>query len=117
MSVRITGDLLALDKRIKRLITEHAQAIHDSFPGREYGIQARIAEEFDQLKGHRVRVELIVTSPERQQIIVREANKKAEESIKAAFVALKPKLRRLGIKRTRQDLQAAPRPSVPAARA
>ncbi len=117
MSVRITGDLLALDKRVKRLISEHAQAIHDSFPDREYEIQARIAEEFDQLKGHRVRVELIVTSPERQQIIVREARKKAEESSRAAFVSLKPKLRRLGIKRTRQDLQSAPQPSAPAASA
>jgi hypothetical protein len=117
MSVRITGDLLALDKRVKRLIAEHAQAIHASFPGREYEIQARIAEEFDQLKGHRVRVELVVTSPEHQQIIVREARKKAEESIKAAFVSLKPKLRRLGIKRARQELQATPQPSAPAASA
>jgi hypothetical protein len=117
MSVRITGDLLALDKRVKRLIAAHAKAIQDSFPGREYEIQARIAEEFDQMNGHRVRVELLVTSPERQQIIVREAKKKAEESIKAAFVSLKPKLRRLGIKRTRQQPQVTPQPSAPAASA
>jgi hypothetical protein len=117
MSVRITGDLLALDKRVKRLITQHAKAIQESFPGREYQIQARIAEEFDQLKGHRVRVELVVTSPDRQQVVVREARKKADESIQAAFVSLKPKLRRLGLKRTRPEAQSPSQRSIPAASA
>ncbi|WP_201245987.1 Fis family transcriptional regulator [Halochromatium salexigens] len=106
MSVRISGDFLALDNRIKRLINQHAQAIQTSFPGRDYEIQARIAEEFDQLNGHRVRLELIVTSPERQQIIVREAQKKAEESIKSAFTSLKSKLRRLGARRIQQQMPA-----------
>lgn len=113
MSVRISGDFLALDDRIKRLINQQAQAIQDSFPSRDYEIQARIAEEFDQLNGHRVRVELVVISPERQQVIVREAQKKAEESIKTAFSSLKSKLRRLGSRRPHQ--QAAPaRLTVPA---
>ncbi len=92
-----------MDNRIKRLINQHAQAIQNSFPGRDYEIQARIAEEFDQLNGHRIRFELVVTSPERQQIIVREAQKKAEESINSAFASLKPKLRRLGARRHRQQ--------------
>lgn len=113
MSVRISGDFLALDKRIKRLINQQAQAIQSSFPGRDYEIGARIAEEFDQLNGHRVRFELVVTSPERQQIIVREAQKKAEESIKSAFTSLKSKLRRLGARRPQQ---ATPSPAtLPAA--
>jgi ribosome-associated translation inhibitor RaiA len=102
MSVRISGDFLALDDRIKRLINQQAQAIQNSFPGRDYEIQARIAEEFDQLNGHRVRVELRITSSERQQVIVREAQKKAEEAIKSAFSNLKPKLRRLGSRRLQQ---------------
>lgn len=114
MSVRISGDFLALDDRIKRLINQQAQAIQDSFPSRDYEIQARIAEEFDQLNGHRVRVELVVTSPERQQVIVREAQKKAEESIMTAFSSLKPKLRRLGSRRAHQH-SALGRLTAPAA--
>lgn len=114
MSVRISGDFLALDDRIKRLINQQAQAIQTSFPGRDYEIQARIAEEFDQLNGHRVRFELVVTSPDRQQVIVREAQKKAEESINIAFSSLKPKLRRLGSRRLQQ--QSSPtRLTAPAA--
>ena len=106
MSVRISGDFLALDNRIKRLINQQAQAIQASFPSRDYEIQARIAEEFDQLNGHRVRVELVVTSPERQQIVVRDAQKKAEETIQSAFTSLKSKLRRLGARRPRQTTSA-----------
>lgn len=115
MSVRISGDFLALDQRVKTLINQHAQAIQESFPGRHYDIQARIAEEFDQLNGHRIRVELIASSPERQQIIVREAKKKAEESIKAAFTSLKGKLRRLGLKRPQQQGNAPAPSRIPAA--
>ncbi|WP_200240044.1 Fis family transcriptional regulator [Lamprobacter modestohalophilus] len=113
MSVRISGDFLALDNRIKRLINQQAQAIQASFPGRDYEIGARIAEEFDQLNGHRVRFELVVTSPERQQIIVREAQKKAEESIKSAFSSLKSKLRRIGARRPQRTASAPA--SLPAA--
>ncbi|WP_200346535.1 Fis family transcriptional regulator [Halochromatium glycolicum] len=114
MSVRISGDFLALDQRIKKLINQNAQAIQDSFPGRRYDIQARIAEEFDQLNGHRVRVELIAISPDRQQIMVREAKKKADESIKSAFTSLKSKLRRLGLKRPQQHTTPPVASTVPA---
>lgn len=114
MSVRITGDFLALDKRIKKLINQQAQAIQDSFPGRDYEIQARIAEEFDQLNGHRVRVELSVVSPDRQQIMVREAKKKAEESVRTAFTSLKSKLRRIGLKRVQQQPAPSASTSLPA---
>jgi ribosome-associated translation inhibitor RaiA len=95
MSVRISGDTLALDRKIVRRIERHTQALEQSFPSQEFQIQARIAEEFDQLKGHRVRCELVTTTPDRQQIIVREAHKKPEEAIDAAFAGLKPNLRRL----------------------
>jgi len=106
MSVRITGDLLALDKRVQRMITSQATAIEQSFPNRKFDIQARITEEFDQLHGHRVRCELVATSPERQQVVVREAQKKAEDAIKAAFTGLKPKLRRLRLRRFDRDTAA-----------
>jgi len=103
MTVRITGDLLALDKRVQRMIRREAEAIEQSFPNRTFDIQARIAEEFDQLHGHRVRCELVATSPERQQVIVREAHKKPEDAILAAFSGLKPKLRRLRLRRFDKD--------------
>lgn len=99
MSVRISGDLLALDKRLQRMIKTQAAAIQSSMPSQDISIQAKIAEEFDQLHGHRVRCELVATSAERQQVIVREAQKRPEEAIKAAFTGLKTKLRRLRIRR------------------
>ncbi|MGB5831796.1 MAG: HPF/RaiA family ribosome-associated protein [Thiohalocapsa sp.] len=95
MSVRISGDTLALDRKIVRRIERHANALEQSFPSQQFKIQARIAEEFDQLKGNRVRCELVTTTPDRQQIIVREAHKKAEDAIDIAFAGLKPKFRRL----------------------
>ncbi|ESQ12884.1 MAG TPA: Fis family transcriptional regulator [Chromatiaceae bacterium] len=95
MSVRISGDTLALDRKIVRRIERHTQALEKSFPSQEFEICARIAEEFDSLKGHRVRCELVTTTPERQQVIVREAHKKPEDAIDSAFAGLKPKLRRL----------------------
>jgi ribosome-associated translation inhibitor RaiA len=99
MSVRITGDLLALDKHVQRMIKRETAAIEQSFPNRKFDIQARVTEEFDQINGHRVRCELVSTSPEHQQVIVREAKKKPEEAIKAAFTSLKPRLRRLRVRR------------------
>jgi ribosome-associated translation inhibitor RaiA len=95
MSVRISGDTLALDRKIVRRIRRHTEALEQSFPSRRFEIEAKIAEEFDQLRGHRVRCELLATTADRQQVIVREAQKKPEEAIDAAFAGLKPKLRRL----------------------
>jgi ribosome-associated translation inhibitor RaiA len=94
MSVRISGDTLALDRKLVRRINRHADALVQSTPGQPLDIQVRIAEEFDQLRGHRVRCELIADLSPRRQIIVREAQKKAEESIDTAFAGLKTKLRR-----------------------
>ncbi len=95
MSVSISGDMLALDRKIVRRIKRHAEALEQSFASQHFEIQARVAEEFDELKGHRVRCELITTTPDRQQVIVREAQKRAEDAIDMAFTGLKPKLRRL----------------------
>jgi ribosome-associated translation inhibitor RaiA len=95
MSVRITGDTLALDRKIVARIHQHMDNLEQSLPSQQFDVQAKIAEEFDQLHGHRVRCELVSMSAERQQVIVREAQKKAEEAIDAAFTGLKAKLRRL----------------------
>jgi ribosome-associated translation inhibitor RaiA len=95
MSVRISGDTLALDRKIRRRIERHSRALEQSLSTLALDIHARIAEEFDPLKGHRVRCELVTTTKDRQQVIVREAQKKAEDAIDAAFAGLKPKLRRL----------------------
>ncbi len=94
MSVRISGDTLALDRKLVRRINRHADALAQSAPGQALDLQVRIAEEFDQLRGHRVRCELVASLSPRRQIIVREAQKKAEESIDTAFSGLKTKLRR-----------------------
>jgi ribosome-associated translation inhibitor RaiA len=94
MSVRISGDTLALDRKLVRRINKHADALNQSAPDQTLDLQVRIAEEFDQYKGHRVRCELIATLSAKRQIIVREAQKKAEEAIDTAFAGLKSKLRR-----------------------
>jgi ribosome-associated translation inhibitor RaiA len=98
MSVRISGDTLALDRKLVRRINRHAdtlrQAMPNHSPGQPLDLQVRIAEEFDQLRGHRVRCELIANLSPRRQIIVREAQKKAEEAIDTAFSGLKSKMKR-----------------------
>jgi ribosome-associated translation inhibitor RaiA len=99
MSVRITGDLIALDKRTQRLVKSQTAALQQSFPNRQFDILARLTEEFDQLRGHRVRCELVVVAPDHQQVIIREAQKRAEDAIKSAFTNLKSRLRRLRSRR------------------
>ncbi|WP_058557103.1 HPF/RaiA family ribosome-associated protein [Thiohalocapsa sp. ML1] len=94
MSVRITGDTLALDSKLVRRINQHADNLQSATPDQPLDLQVRIAEEFDQLRGHRVRCELVATLSAKRQIIVREAQKKAEQAIDTAFAGLKTKLRR-----------------------
>jgi ribosome-associated translation inhibitor RaiA len=98
MSVRITGDTLALDRKLGRRINRLAADLTQSAPSQELDLQVRIAEEFDQVKGHRVRCELVATLSAKRQIMVREAHKKAEDAIDAAFSGLRTKLRRLRIR-------------------
>lgn len=98
MSVRITGDTLALDRKLIRRINGHADKLSPSASDQSLDLQVRIAEEFDELRGHRVRCELVATLSPRRQIVVREAHKKAEDAIDAAFSGLKLKLRRQRIR-------------------
>jgi ribosome-associated translation inhibitor RaiA len=98
MSVRITGDTLALDRKLIRRINRHADTLAQSAPDKQLDLQVRIAEEFDQLMGHRVRCELVATLSAKSQIVVREAHKKPEDAIDTAFGGLKVKLRRQRIR-------------------
>jgi ribosome-associated translation inhibitor RaiA len=98
MSVKLTGDTLALDSGIRGTIEEQATQLRSRFPGQAIKMTARIAEEFDQLNGHRVRFELIASLADRQQIIVREARKSAEEAMASAFRGLKSKLRQISLR-------------------
>ncbi|MCF7984735.1 MAG: HPF/RaiA family ribosome-associated protein [Thiohalocapsa sp.] len=112
MSVRVTGDTLALDRKIVGRIKRQAETLAQGFPSQELDIQARIAEEFDELRGHRVRCELVTNSADRQQVVVREASKTPEEAIDAAFSGLKTKLRRLRTRGlTKQAKETAFRPT------
>jgi hypothetical protein len=98
MSVKLTGDTLALDLGIRSTIEEQAVRLRSRFPSQAIEMKARIAEEFDQLNGHRVRFELIASLADRQQIIVREARKSAEDAMASAFRGLKSKLRQISLR-------------------
>lgn len=98
MSVRISGDMLALDRKLVRRINRLADTLTQSAPDQQLDLQVRIAEEFDQLRGHRVRCELVANLSAKRQIVVREAQKKAEDAIDTAFGGLKTKLRRMRIR-------------------
>ncbi|MGD2020117.1 MAG: Fis family transcriptional regulator [Thiohalocapsa sp.] len=98
MSVRISGDTLALDRKLVRRVNRLAEDISQAAPDSQLDLQVRIAEEFDQLRGHRVRCELVATLSAKRQIIVREAHKKAEDAIDTAFGGLRIKLRRMRIR-------------------
>jgi hypothetical protein len=113
MSVEIQGDMLALDGQLCRTIRSQAEAFQARFPSHRIQLIARIAEEFDQLKGHRVRFELRTSVADRQQIIVREARKSAEDAIAAAFTEIKKKFRQMSLRRPSHG-KASPADTVPA---
>lgn len=120
MSVQIQGDMLALDGNLCRTIRSQAAAFQARFPSHRIELIARIAEEFDGLKGHRVRCELRTAISDRQQIIVREARKSAEDAINAAFSEIKKKFRQTRLKlnsrsddETPSSPESAPVPNPP----
>ncbi|WPL18541.1 hypothetical protein Thiowin_03614 [Thiorhodovibrio winogradskyi] len=95
MHVEIQGDMLALDGQLCRHIRSQAEAFLARFPSYRIELIAHIGEEFDALKGHRVRCELRTSVADRQQIIVRQARKSADDAIAAAFVEIKKKFRQM----------------------
>jgi ribosome-associated translation inhibitor RaiA len=68
----------------------------------------KIAEEFDQRHGHRVRCELVATTDARQQVVVREAQKDPLAAIAGAFASAKRQLRRLSLRGPRLAIAATP---------
>lgn len=112
MSVEIQGDMLALDGHLCRRIRSQAEAFQASFPGQQIALVARIGEEFDALRGHRVRCELSTSLTERRQIIVREARKSADEAITAAFSEIKKKFRQMSLRLNRHALAANSNPAA-----
>jgi ribosome-associated translation inhibitor RaiA len=102
MTVEIQGDLLALDGTLRRRIQSQAEALQARFPSHHIDLLARLGEEFDHLSGHRVRCELRTSVAARQQIVVREARKNAEEAIAAAFGEIKKKFRQMSLRLNRR---------------
>lgn len=113
MSIRISGDMLALDASVRSIIDQQAQRLVARFPDRKMHTEARILEELDPVRGHRIRCELRVELAGRRQIIVREAKREAKEAIMAAFAAAKFQLRRI-VKTTPTQPAPDPQPTLPA---
>lgn len=95
MNVHISGDTLALDPKLRRSIEQKAEALIKRFPDSGLELRIRLAEEFDNLHGHRVRCEIDAMFAQQGQVIVREARKKPEEAIDKVFGAAKGQLRKL----------------------
>lgn len=99
MEISITGDALILQKGIRARIEADARSFASRFTNKPTRIDVNLQEEFDQIKGHRVRCGLSTVLRDRKQILVRESRKKPEEAIAAAFVAAKRKMRGLAVSR------------------
>jgi hypothetical protein len=94
-NLHIGGDLLALDRTLRGLIADEARDIETRFPDQTAELRVRIAEEFDQTRGHQIRCEVVTALADRRQVIVREFRKQAREAVSEAFAATKVQLRRL----------------------
>ena len=108
MEISITGDALILQKSIRDRIEADAKSFASRFNNKPTRIEVKLEEEFDQVKGHRVRCGLSTSLGDRRQILVRESRKKPEDAIAAAFTAAKRTVRRLAVRRsTAQGLSPA----------
>jgi hypothetical protein len=94
-NLHIGGDLLAMDRGLRRLIETEARALEARFPNQSILWRVQIAEEFDPARGHRIRCEIDATPGERRQIVVREFRKEAREAITHAFASAGTQLQRL----------------------
>lgn len=93
--LNISGDTLALDKGVRERLQTEAAGLRQRYPDLPLDLRVRIAEEFDQLHGHRVRCELVASAGKGRQIVVREAQKDPMAAIAGAFASAKRQLRRL----------------------
>jgi ribosome-associated translation inhibitor RaiA len=108
MPIHISGDTLALDKKIRMEIENEARRFEDRFSGTAIEARARITEEFDSLHGHRVRCELRADLGGGRQIVVREARKDPFEAIREAFGTARRNLRKIRRRVTLVTPPAAP---------
>jgi ribosome-associated translation inhibitor RaiA len=106
-AVHISGDTLALDQDLRARLQAEASRLQGRYPETPIQLRVKIAEEFDQRHGHRVRCELVAATGERQQIVVREAQKDPLAAIANAFASAKRQLRRLSLRRPRLSLVPA----------
>ena len=94
-NLHIGGDLLAMDRGLRRLIETEAHALNARFHSQNIQLRVRIATEFDPARGHQVRCEIDAAPAERRQVVVREFRKEAREAIIEAFASAKTQLQRL----------------------
>ena len=95
LNLHIGGDLLAMDRGLRRLIETEARALKARFPSQNIQLRVRIAAEFDPARGHQVRCEIDAAPAERRQVVVREFRKEARDAITQAFASAKTQLQRL----------------------
>lgn len=104
MPIKIGGDMLAMNAGVRRQIEEEAEKLNGRFPGEYLDQQVTIQEEFDQLRGHRIRCELTITTGAGKQIMVRDAAKELKPLIEQVY----SNARRSIVKARRQDMQSSP---------
>jgi len=94
-NLHIGGDMLALDRTLRRLIAAESRHLTERFPDQGIDLRVRIGEEFDPARGHQVRCEIVASLTDRRQLVVREFRKDPGQAITEAFAAAKVQLRRL----------------------
>lgn len=98
-ALHISGDTLALDQALRARLQAEASSLQGRYPDTPIRLRVKIAEEFDQRHGHRVRCELVAATDARQQVVVvREAQKDPLAAIASAFASAKRQLRRLSLR-------------------
>jgi hypothetical protein len=104
-NLHIGGDMLALDRALRRLIVNETSELRERFPDQTVDLRVRICEEFDPVRGHKTRCEVVASLVDRRQVVVREFRKEPRQAITETFAAAKVQLRRL---RRRSVLPMAP---------
>jgi ribosome-associated translation inhibitor RaiA len=107
--IRIRGDTLALDPKIRHHITAEAERLQQRYPHTQLALRIGISEEFDPARGHRVRCELDAKLSDRHQFVIREAHKEALTAITGVFANARKQLRRLAARTLGDALGTAPR--------
>jgi ribosome-associated translation inhibitor RaiA len=105
--LRISGDMLALDPRVREQIEKEAERLGKRYPATAPTLRVEIGELFDPGRGHRVRCELTIALPGRRELLIREVQKGALDAISGAFAAARRQLRR---PRTRKPATPSPTP-------